>query len=204
MRAAAVVLALLFGLGCKRHDAPPGPSASAVPSVAPSPVPAGESIYVLGTRLVDQDDAKVRFDVFRGHPVLVAMFYATCPAACPTLTRDLQHIEERLTSEQRADLRVLMISFDPERDTPAKLRGLVDKYKVDTTRWKFATSSEKSVREIAAVLGVQYRKIDDGEFAHSTKIVLLDREGAIAAQLEGLRQPSDELVATLQSLPKAP
>jgi protein SCO1/2 len=206
MKASALAIALLVCVGCTHRDAPsgPDPAASASKGATVSPVPPGESIYVLKTSLVDQDGAKTSLDVYRGHPVLIAMFYATCPAACPTLTSDIKTIEGSLTPEQRADLRVLMVSFDPDRDTPAKLKGLVDKHKVDTARWKFATSTETSVREIAAVLGVQYRKIEGGEFSHSTKIVLLDRDGAIASQIDGLRQPNDELIAKLQSLPKPP
>lgn len=200
--ALSLVLAAAVALGCSRHDADvgvaPGASASARPT--PSVLP-GDSIYVLGTRLVDQDGASVPLDVFRGHPVLVAMFYGTCPAACPTLTHDIKRIEGRLTPEERVDVRVLMISFDPERDTPSALAALAKKYAVDTTRWKFATSSESGVREISAALDVPYRKLDDGEFSHATKIVLLDRDGAVAATLEGLRQPADELLAKLRGLP---
>lgn len=203
-RAMAVLLAALAATGCSRRDPTVGtePSASASARAAPSVLP-GDSIYVLGTRLLDQTGADVPLDVFRGHPVLAAMFYGTCPAACPTLTRDLKGIEGQLTTEERADVRVLMISFDPGRDTPAALQALADKHNVDTTRWKFATSSESGVRELSAVLGVQYRKIDNGEYSHSTKIVLLDRDGAIVTALEGLRQPPDDLLAKLRGLPPA-
>ncbi|HEX7603934.1 MAG TPA: SCO family protein [Polyangiaceae bacterium] len=200
-RAIPLVLAVAAALGCSRRDAPVGtePSASASARPLPSVLP-GDSIYVLGTHLVDQDGTGVSLDVFRGHPVLIAMFYGSCPAACPTLTRDLKSIEGRLTTEERADVRVLMISFDPERDTPSALKALAVKHGVDTARWKFATSTESGVREISAVLGVQYRKMDDGEYSHSTKIVLLDRDGAMVTSLEGLRQPADDLLAKLRGL----
>ena len=152
--------------------------------------------------LTDQDGATAPLDVYRGHPVLIAMFYGTCPAACPTLTTDIKVIEEELTAEERADLRVLMVSFDPERDTPAALKALATRHRIDASRWKLAAASESSARELAAVLGVQYRKIDKGEFSHSTSIVLLDRAGVISAQIDGLRQPSGALVAKLRALPK--
>jgi protein SCO1 len=199
----ALALAALTLLACERHDPTVGtePSASAAATHAPVAVLPGDSIYVLKTNLVDQAGANVSLDVFRGHPVLIAMFYGTCPAACPTLTHDIKGIEGQLTAEERADLRVLMVSFDPERDKPAALEALAAKHKVDLTRWKFATSSESGVREISTVLGVQYRRIDNGEYSHSTKIVLLDRDGAMVTALEGLRQPPDELLAKLRGLP---
>ena len=197
-------LALLL-LGCTRHDptATTTDVASTTTKPAPPPIPAGESIYPLGTNLVDQDGSHVTLDVYRGHPVLIAMFYGTCPAACPTLTRDIKAIEGELRPDERADLRVLMVSFDPERDQPDTLSALIEKHKVDRSRWKLASGSESDVRALAAVLGVQYRKMGNGEFSHTTKIVLLDRGGAIASQIDGLRQPSADLIAALRALPPA-
>lgn len=202
---AFVAIVAVGTVGCSRHDPTVGTEPSASVSARPMPsVLPGDSVYVLGTHLVDQDGAGISLDVFRGHPVLVAMFYGTCPAACPTLTRDIKGIEGQLTASERADVRVLMISFDPERDTPGALKALAEKHKVDLARWKFATSTESGAREISAVLGVQYRKIDNGEYSHSTKIVLLDRDGAMVAALEGLRQPPDDLLAKLRGLPPLP
>lgn len=196
----------LFALlvACSRHDASPdrsGPTATS--SVAIKPIPSGESIYQLGTSLTDQSGRNVGLDLFRGHPVLIAMFYGTCPAACPTLTRDIKAIEEELTDAERADLRVLMVSFDPERDTPEHLAALAKKHGVDETRWRLTTGDESDVRALAAVLGVQYRKMENGEFSHTTKIVLLDRDGAIAGQIDGLRQPSAPLIEKLRALAPA-
>jgi len=204
MRYAALLLSVV-ALACSHQDSPagadPGASASAAPTGAPSSAAvSGESVYVLEAKLIDQDGATVPLDAYRGHPVLVAMFYGSCPVACPTLTSDIKNIEARLSPEQRANVRVLMISFDPQRDTPDALKQLVTKHKVDAERWKFATSSEGSVREIAAVLGVQYRKMGDGEFSHTTAITLLDRDGVTAARIEGLHQPSDDLVSKLRTL----
>lgn len=206
MSRAVRIVAFAFVVGglvaCTRRE----PSPSAEPSATASaihPIPSGESIYPLATSLVDQDGAHVALDVFRGHPVLVAMFYGTCPAACPTLTRDIKAIENELKAEERADLRVLMVSFDPDRDQPAALTALMEKHHVDRARWKLTTGSESDVRALAAVLGVQYRKMGNGEFSHTTKIVLLDRDGVIKAELEGLHQPSAELVGALRALPPA-
>lgn len=195
-------------LACSKSEPPrppadPPSSASAPASASaepPSPTAiSGESIYVLKPALVDQAGATIPLDLFRGHPVLIAMFYGTCPAACPTLTRDIKNVLEAVDPARRADVRVLMVSFDAERDTPAALAALTAKHKVDPKVWRFAAANESSARELSAVLGVQYRKIEKGEFSHSTKIVLLDRGGVAVAELEGLGQPADALVAKLKA-----
>jgi len=199
--------ALLLGglLACSKSE-PPKPAAEPSPAAsAPADPPSqtaisGESIYVLKPAMVDHTGATIPLDLFRGHPVLIAMFYGTCPAACPTLTRDIKNVLEAVEPARRADTRVLMVSFDAERDTPAALAALNQKHKIDPQVWRFAAANESSARELSAVLGVQYRKIEKGEFSHSTKIVLLDRGGVAVAELEGLGQPADALVAKLKSL----
>jgi protein SCO1/2 len=84
----------------------------------------GESVYQLAGSLRDQTGARVGLDVFRGHPVLVSMFYASCPDACPLLIEEIRQFESTLPVSVRADLRVLLVSLDPARDTPEALHRL--------------------------------------------------------------------------------
>ena len=86
--------------------------------------PRGDSIYALSASLVDQRGRPVGLDVFRGHPVLISMFYASCPDACPLLIADLQRIERDLSPRIRADLRIVLVSLDPGRDPPDALLAL--------------------------------------------------------------------------------
>jgi protein SCO1/2 len=46
-----------------------------------------------------------------------------------------------------------------------------------------ARTDATSVRKLAAVLGIQYRALPDGEFNHSTELILLDDKGHIAARI---------------------
>jgi protein SCO1/2 len=110
----------------------------------------------------------VPLDVDRGHPVLIAMFYGSCPSACPTLTADIKAIERRLDAAARADLRVLLVSFDLARDTPDALARLVARHGVDPARWTFAAAPE-------------YRRLPGGELSHSAVISLLDRDGVVTS-----------------------
>ena len=140
------------------------------------------SIYQLTSRITDQDGGEQRLDTYRGHPVVITMFYGTCPHVCPLLISTIQKMERQLAPEDRARLRVLMVSIDPEKDTPHLLREVADRHHVDDGRWKLTRASPEDVRKIAAVLGIRYRKLPDGEFNHSTVLTLLDRDGVIRAR----------------------
>ena len=91
-------------------------------------------------------------------------------------------------------------SFDAERDTPEVLAKLARERKVDLNRWKLARASDDRVRELAAVLGLKYRRLEGGAFNHSSAIALLDSSGRIAGRIEGLSQPVDSLVSRATAL----
>jgi protein SCO1/2 len=159
----------------------------------------GDSIYQLEAGLTTQDGKSVNLDRYRGQPTMVSMFYATCPHVCPTLIHSIQRLENQLEPEQRKRLRVLLISVDPERDTPAALTELAKRHRADLSRWTFAQPREEAVRQIAAVLGIQYRKLPDGEFNHSTIITLLDPQGRAIAKTSLIGRLDEEFLKRLRS-----
>ena len=156
------------------------------------------SLYHLETALTNQDGTAHGLDVYRGHPVLVTLFYSSCQATCPLIVDTLRATERELSAAQRADLRVLMISIDPERDTPQALRELAQERHIDTARWTLARGDASTVRTIAALLNVQYRRLPSGEFSHSTVIALLSPQGEIQASSSTLGHADAALLAGLR------
>lgn len=152
-------------------------TAFAAPAALPS-----NSIYNLQAVLVDQSGVSHGLDVYKGRPVLVTMFYGSCPAACPLLIDTLHVIERSLNDSQRSQLRVLMISIDPVRDTSPALLKLAGERRVDLSIWKLAHTDAATVRRIAATLNIQYRQLPNGDFNHSSLITLLSAEGEIIHQ----------------------
>jgi len=176
---------------------PPSPVAIVAPRPSPRAVPVASadtpSIYDLEMRLHAANGARVGVDVGRGHPTLIAMFYASCGVACPVMIEELRRT---LRDADRDDVRVLLVSFDPARDTPARLRELATERKLDG-RWTLAAADDADARELAAVLGVKYRKLDNGEFFHSPTIIMLDPEGRPVVRTDQFGQ-SATMVAALR------
>ncbi len=156
------------------------------------------SLYHFDAALTSQAGVAHGLDVYRGHPVLITMFYAGCPATCPLIIDTLRATERELTAPQRAELRVLLISLDPHRDTPTALRELAETRHIDTKRWTLARADAATVRSIAALLNVQYRQLPGGEFNHSTTIVLLSPQGEIEASSATLGHADPALLAKLR------
>ena len=140
------------------------------------------SIYQLKVKLTDQHDTAQSLDTFRGHPVVVSMFYATCPNVCPVLISTIQMMERKLPADELANLRVILVSLDPQTDTPEILNRVAVEHHIDLDRWKLTRATPQDVRKIAAVLGVQYRQLPNGEFSHTSVLTFVDDEGVVRAQ----------------------
>lgn len=199
----------LFALACAacsgraptNHVVPANRDATPTPvrveTAAAPAAPLGPSIYDLPVHLTDAQGHAIGLDVARGTPVLVTMFYASCSIACPLLVSEVGQVLAELPEPARSRARVLLVSFDAERDTPERLAELVRERKLDA-RWTVAAAPDADARALAAVLGFRYRKLANGDFAHGSTIVALDAEGRPIARTDALGQRAP-LVRALSS-----
>lgn len=158
-----------------------------------------DSVYQLPLRLTDQAGRTADWRTRRGRPQLVSMFYTSCHYICPLIVDSGKAVEKSLTSAQRQRLDILLISMDPARDTPAALQSIVDKRRLDIARWTLAAPPAGEVRAVAGVLGIRYRQLADGEFNHTSALVLLDADGRILARSEQVgSRPDPEFVAAVR------
>ncbi len=146
----------------------------------------GDSVYLLNAGFSDQTGKAFTLADRRGKPQLVSMFYTSCRYVCPLIVDSAKGVEHALSPAERDRLGVLLISMDPARDDTAALASVARKRKLDPERWTLARTEAASVRSVAALLGVRYRALADGEFNHTSALVLLDGEGRVVARTERL------------------
>lgn len=162
----------------------------------PSQTVPGESIYQLPVTLTDQSGQTFKLSQLRGKPLLVTMLYTSCDSVCPLLAQTVNRTYAALPSDTRGRLQVLMVSFDPARDTPKSLADFGRTHGLEKG-WKVARTSADEVRELAAVLGIRYRELSNGVFSHSAVITLVDEQGVIRARTESLNQLDPAFMKTL-------
>ena len=196
MRLAIVLAVASAACSASRPEprAAPAPALDAA-VVEPRAEPTGPSLYDLPMSLRRASGDVVALDVDRGHTTLVSMFYGSCATACPVLMGRIGDALAQLPEAARRDARVLLVSFDAARDTPARLRELAAAHHLDD-RWTLASASDADARALAAMLGIRYRAVAGGQFFHTTAIVALDRDGRTLARMDGLGDPAP-LVAAL-------
>ena len=146
-------------------------------AVAPLAALPADSLYLVEDRYEDQTGKDVGLVDWRGQPVLLAMFYASCPQACPLLISDVKRVLAAVPPEERAAIRVVLVTLDPERDTPASLAQTMKSRGLEIPQWTLLRTNPIATRTLSAVLGVRYRDDVDGAIDHTSQIALLDRQG---------------------------
>jgi protein SCO1/2 len=170
------------------------PAAGAAQRSLPS-----ESVYQLDSIWTDQDSGRVPIGALKGKPQVVAMIYTSCQYVCPLIVDEMKKVEREFPQPLREQFGFVLFSFDPERDSASVLKAYAGKRDLDGRRWRLFTGAPDQVLELAAVLGVRYRKEPNGEFSHSAIITVLDRNGVIRYQMLGLNQERAPLVKALRA-----
>ncbi|WP_281636087.1 SCO family protein [Flavobacterium marginilacus] len=152
------------------------------------------SIYNLPSKWTTQNGQNIEMKDLRGKVLVMVMIYTSCKAACPRLVADMRNIESRLPNDIKENVKLVLVSIDPEVDTPKRLKDFSIENKMEGDQWLFLRSTEENTREFAAVLAVNYKKISPMDFSHSNIISVFNTEGELVYQQEGLGVNSDATV----------
>ncbi|HEX8363556.1 MAG TPA: SCO family protein [Longimicrobium sp.] len=158
--------------------------------------------------LTDHTEREVTLASFRGHPVLLFFGYTHCPDICPLTLARLQRSVRALGSRGE-DVRILLVTNDPARDTPPVLRAYASRFGPQVVG---LTGDSASVARAMAGYGAYTLPPGAGahtghapaapEIAHSAVVYGIDRQGRLQVVIsEGTKQEwMDDDVRTLARL----
>lgn len=144
------------------------------------------SVYHLPATWTTQDNEDIQLKELRGKVLVMVMIYTSCKAACPRLVADMRNIEKQVAKEDLDRVKFIMVSIDPETDTPEALKQFSRDNLMEDDHWMFLRGTPEDTREFAAVLAVSYKRISPIDFSHSNIISVFDEEGVLVHQQEGL------------------
>jgi protein SCO1/2 len=133
-------------------------------------------------QLTDQSGKTVRLADLRGAPVLMFFGFTHCSSVCPAALHQLRQLE----LEHRAELgktRVVIVSVDGERDSPAALKTWLQPI---SATFIGLTGTPARVHDIAAQFSAAFYKVPGKSAAeysmeHNSQIFLLDAQGRLCA-----------------------
>ena len=133
--------------------------------------------------LLDQHGAPVNADSFRGQWDLVFFGFTHCPDICPTTLQTLANVRSELVASE-ADVvpRIVLVSVDPERDTPEILGRYVGYFGPDNLG---ITGDLEQLKRLTSGLGIYFEKVniveEDYGVDHSAAVLVVDPDGKFVA-----------------------
>ena len=157
------------------------------------------SIFNLTSKWNTQNNETIALKDLKGDVLVMVMIYTTCQAACPRLVADMRNIAKKVND---SSVKYVLISIDPETDTPEKLKAFAIENEMDTDQWVFLQGTVDDVREFSNVLSVKYKQISPLDFSHSNIISVFNQKGELFHQQEGLGVNNEETVKEILGLVK--
>jgi protein SCO1/2 len=125
--------------------------------------------------LRDQNGTLVRLTALRGKFVFVTFLYTRCPDTCPLIAENLDAMLERL-GPKATGVRVLAVSVDPKRDTPAAARTFVRQHRL-AREFHFLLGTRRQLAKVWRAYHVAAQAGPEQTVDHSAYTLLVDRDG---------------------------
>jgi protein SCO1/2 len=137
-------------------------------------------------QLTNQDGKPFGSSQLAGKIWIADFIFTACPGPCPIISSRMSELQKPL---RETDVHLVSFTVDPEKDTPEVLRGYAGKLKAQPDRWDFLTGSKASIYDLSRngfKLGVSDGQEEAGVPIHSTRVVLVDRQGMIRGYYDAL------------------
>lgn len=158
------------------------------------------SLYTLDSVWTSDVGREVKLEILRGRPQVIALFFTNCEHSCPLIVGEMNRIDKALPRNIRGNVDFLLVSIDPQRDTPEALSAFRAKHELPTERWTLLRGSPEATRALAQMVGFSYQPGSPTQYAHSLLISIMNQSGEIVYQQAGLGRPPNEAVETLVKL----
>lgn len=117
----------------------------------------------------------------RGKYVVIFFGYTYCPDVCPTTMLDLQKMVKTLGPDRAKDVQIVMVSVDPERDTPEQLSTYVNYF---DPSFIGLTGTVEDIQPVASQFGIYFEKqagSDNTNYLvdHTAAVTLIDPKGYV-------------------------
>ena len=163
-------------------------------------------------QLVNQDSTAVTFpNDYTGDVMVVGYIYTHCPDICPRITANMKQVRQQLDAPD--DVQFITVTFDPRRDTPSRLKGYRDAYKLDDTSWQFLTGDSTAINGFMDRMNIYHAPappspdvdsltaIRNNSYlvTHTDQITLIDQQGRVRDLFNGSRTPPDVVVDAINN-----
>jgi protein SCO1/2 len=158
-------------------------------------------------KLRNQDGRPIHIGQFNGKALVITFIYTRCPSPdfCPRVTRNFASLDKQLAANPAlyAKTHLLSISFDPEHDTPARLRAYGATYIGSDTKnafahWDFAVPEKPVLAEMAKFFDLGMTENADSTITHTLSTTLIGSDGKVVRFYPGNEWTPEQVLADLK------
>ncbi len=153
--------------------------------------------------LIDQDGQPFDTRSLQGRWHILFFGFTACPDICPTTLSDMRRLFGQLPSDTRERLQLVLITADPERDTPQQLKTYLDYYRAG---FSGLTGEMEQLQQLSRALGLPFVPANEtqGDYSvsHSGNLALVGPDGTLRGHiraplmLDGLQRALPRIVDT--------
>jgi protein SCO1/2 len=184
----AVLIGAIVALASGGAEAAPKPEA--LPTIGPAPA----------FTLTAQDERRLALADLRGKVVVLTFIYTACADTCPLLTAKMATLQGRLGADFGTRVFFVSVTVDPERDTPAVLKGYGAAHGARFDGWAFLTGTPAEIRDVGKRYGIFSKKTARGDVDHTFLTSVIDPRGVLRVQYMGVRFEPAELLTDVRSV----
>lgn len=152
------------------------------------------SVYNLEGTWLTQDGESIQLVDLSDEFQLVCMIFTACPGACPNLIGDMLSIDTALELKTKEKLNYLLVTIDPDNDSPERLSRFAEMHNLNTDRWTLLQGEKDNIRKLSNLLGVEYKKYENGSFGHTNYLILLNKKGEVIYRLHGIHVSNEDMI----------
>lgn len=151
----------------------------------------------------NQNGEMIRLDLLKGKTVVLNFIFTRCldPEMCPATTRKMADLQLLAQEKAIKDLHFILVSFDPEYDSPGVLKDYGSIYGIDNNNFDLLTGERDAINDAMKQFGIIH-VLEDGTIKHTMATLLINKNGRIAYRKEGRSWNVNELLEKIQNLDK--
>ena len=172
--------------------------------------PLDQDITRTQNTFLNQDSIKVEFPkIIKDKITLLTMVYTHCPDICPMTTHNMYLVQKKLSDDLLDKVNFVVVSFDPNRDTPAVLKKFAEIRDLTFDKWTLLSGDEQNTNEVMLKFGIKAIPADssyddDGELSynviHTDRISLIDQNGRLRSNYKGSTANLDMILDDIKYL----
>lgn len=160
-------------------------------------------------KLRNQDGRPIRLAQFKGEALLITFIYTRCPLPdfCPRVTHNFAEVNRELAANPAlyAKTHLLCVSFDPEHDTPQRLRAYGATYIGSDAagafeHWDFAVPDQPVLKQMAQFFDVGITNGPDDTITHTLSTTLIGPDGKVVRFYPGNEWTVERVAADVKEL----